>query len=161
MDVKPQEMDAVLSYLKLEIGWIYYNIPSSAKEKNQIEDLRRMTRKMKMLMRMKKKKISDSAELTTQNTKTNSDGPNKVPSNKTGTNVPGQGPRSTSAASGSADIRKGSARSTQQQKPASGSPGNRNGPARSTQQKPANGSPAKAVPSPIKKKTRWDKTPEQ
>ncbi len=69
MDVKPQEMDAVLSYLKLEIGWIYYNIPSTAKEKNQIEDLRRMTRKMKMLMRMKKKEILDSVESTNRKKK--------------------------------------------------------------------------------------------
>lgn len=161
MDVKPQEMDAVLSYLKLEIGWIYYNVPIKAKERNQIEDLRRMTRKMKMLMKMKKKEILASTEPATQNAKTNYDGSNKAPPIKNGSNVLGKGPRSTSATSGSSGIKNGPPRSTQQQKPANGSSGIRNSPARSTQQKSANGSPDKVVPSPAKNKTRWDKTPEQ
>ena len=42
MIVKAEEMDAVLSYLTLEIGLVYYKIPFTKDDKDQIEKRRKV-----------------------------------------------------------------------------------------------------------------------
>ncbi len=53
MSVKQKEMDAVLSYLKMEIGWYYYKIEYTKDEERQIEEIRkikkRTTKEVKIL----------------------------------------------------------------------------------------------------------------
>ncbi len=42
MSVKQKEMGAVLSYLKMEIGWYYYNIKYTKDDEQQIEKSRKV-----------------------------------------------------------------------------------------------------------------------
>lgn len=46
MSVKQKEMDAMLSYLKMEIGWYYYNkIEYTKDEERQIEETRKIKKR--------------------------------------------------------------------------------------------------------------------
>ena len=45
MSVKPKEMDAVLSYLKMEIGWYYYKIEYTEDDEKRIEEGRHVAKK--------------------------------------------------------------------------------------------------------------------
>ena len=45
MDVARSEMNAVLSYLKMEIGWYYYNMQYTTEDENRIRDIRTIERR--------------------------------------------------------------------------------------------------------------------